>query len=145
MMPMIYSNACEYAIRALTHLAIHPQEKICKEIAAKEAVPFHFLGKILQNLVRARLLESAPGPRGGFTLARSPDQITLYEIKAAVDGTQDLYECAVGLEQCSDEAPCALHETWKPLRVQIERYLQKTTLADSAAAVQKRRRYMIRS
>ncbi len=136
---MIYSNACEYAIRALTHLAMHPQEKLCKEIAAGERVPRYFLGKILQSLVRAGLLQSTPGRKGGFTLARAPEHITLYDIKAAIDGTRDLCECAIGLEQCSDETPCPLHEIWKPIRLQLMNYLQRTTLAELAAAVQKKR------
>ncbi len=138
---MIYSNACEYAIRALTHLALHPQEKLCKQIAASEGVPPYFLSKILHVLVRAGLLESTPGPNGGFTLARIPEEIALYEIKAVIDGDQDLYECAAGLEQCSDESPCPLHESWKPLRLQIQQYLRATTLADLAVAVLNKRNY----
>jgi len=138
---MIYSKACEYAIRALTHLARHP-ERLClaKEISQKEEIPHYFLSKILQSLAREGLLKSVKGPGGGFKLAKPPEEFTLYEIKEAVDGVADLEECAVGLERCDDETPCPLHETFKPIREQIKAYLRTTTLADMARAVEKKRR-----
>lgn len=139
---MIYSNACEYAIRGMAYLARQPSGKLylLNEIAACENLPYHFMGKIFQTLVRASLLRSVKGPRGGFELARPPEQITLYQIKEAIDGTVDLYRCAVGLERCDDQMPCPLHETFKPLRLQIRDYLESTTLAEMAQAVQKKKK-----
>jgi Rrf2 family protein len=137
---MIYSKACEYAIRALTYLARHPDRScLAKEIAQHEGIPHYFLSKILQNLARDGLLRSAKGPGGGFQLAKPPKEFTLYEIKAAVDGVADLEECAVGLERCDDEVPCPLHETFKPLRERIKRYLEETTLEAMAKAVEEKK------
>lgn len=137
---MIYSNACEYAIRGMAYLARQPADRLhlLNDIAAYEDLPYHFMGKIFQTLVRAGLLRSVKGPRGGFELARPPEQITLYQIKEAIDGTDDLYRCAVGLDHCNDQVPCPLHETFKPLRLQINHCLESTTLADLAKAVQKK-------
>lgn len=145
---MLYSRACEYAIRALTYLALRDRRarSACsrrrhplKEIAAQEEIPPGFLAKILQALVRAGLLVSWRGPQGGFSLARPARQITLYHIRAAIDGTEDLERCAAGLTLCSDSTPCPLHRHWKPLRLQISSYLKSTTLADMAQALQEGR------
>jgi Rrf2 family iron-sulfur cluster assembly transcriptional regulator len=137
---MIYSNACEYAIRALTYLAQHPgQFCLAKEISQSEKIPHYFLSKILQDLARAGLLKSVKGPGGGFQLAKPAAKFTLYEIKKAVDGVADLDECAVGLSRCNDAMPCPLHETFKPLREQMRTYLQTTTLAAMADAVERKR------
>jgi len=137
---MIYSKACEYAIRALTYLARHPERPcLAKEISQSEGIPHYFLSKILQNLARSGLLRSAKGPGGGFQLAKPAKEFTLYEIKAAVDGVADLEECAVGLERCDDEVPCPLHETFKPLRQRIKRYLEETTLEAMARAVEEKK------
>jgi len=136
---MIYSKACEYAIRALTYLARHfDRSCLVKEISNHEEIPHYFLGKILQSLARDGLLKSAKGPGGGFKLAKSPEELTLLEIKEAVDGVADLEECAVGLEKCDDETPCPLHETFKPIREQIKAYLRTTTLSDMARAVEEK-------
>jgi Rrf2 family transcriptional regulator, iron-sulfur cluster assembly transcription factor len=143
---MIYSKPCEYAIRALAHLARlrNAGAAQAREIAKAEGLPAPVLGKVLQELVRKGLLESRRGPGGGFRLARRPQLITLRDIVAAIDGLDQFLECAVGLERCSDESPCPLHDTWKGLRTQMMNYLEVTTLADMAAAVTRKKELLRR-
>jgi len=137
---MIYSNACEYGIRAMVHLVgAGDKRMLAREISEREGIPGPFLGKVFQTLVKAGLLNSSKGPGGGFTLARDPAKITIYDIRQAVDGIDDLEGCAVGLAQCSDDTPCPLHDSWKPVRAQIKAYLTKTTLTDMAAAMERKR------
>jgi Rrf2 family protein len=139
---MLYSSAAEYAIRALTQLALNeiefgqPKPSPVKELAEREGIPQHFLGKVFQTLVRAGILSSMRGPHGGFALARPASHITLYEIVQAIDGTAALDRCVIGLPRCSDRNPCPHHARWKPVRDQIKDYLRGTTLADLAQAVQ---------
>ncbi len=135
---MIYSSACEYGIRAATHLASrHGDPGLVKlrEIAEAEGIPAPFLSQVLQRLVTAGLLRSTRGPTGGYALSRPPSQISLHDIKAAVDGVVELEECAVGLGPCSDLMPCPLHNSWQPIRQQIRSYLRKTTLEQMAVAM----------
>jgi Rrf2 family protein len=143
---MLYSSACGYAIRALTFLAQQPPGGFCqlRDIADGEDIPSAFLGKILQDLVRADLLHSAKGPHGGYALARRPAAITLYTIKEAIDGTADLEACASGLGRCSDDKPCPQHDRFKPLREGIRRYLTTTTVADMAQALAEKRALLAR-
>lgn len=139
---MIYSSACEYAIRAASYLAARYEDDgdliKLKDVAEAQELPPPFLSSILQRLVMAGLLRSARGPTGGYALERPPEQITLFDIKAAVDGAGELDACAVGLAVCSDEMPCPLHDTWKPIREQIRDYLTGTTLADMAEALERK-------
>jgi len=138
---MIYSNACEYAIRAMTYLARSPDQlHLAREIAEEEEIPYYFLSKILQNLARDGLLNSTKGRGGGFELAKKPNKITLYDIKVSIDGDADLSECAVGLAKCNDKQPCPLHDTFKPLRERIKRYLRETSLSEMAIAVEEKRK-----
>lgn len=140
---MIYSSACEYAIRAASYLASrHGAESgrvKLREIAEAEDLPSPFLSAVLNKLVAAGLLESTRGPTGGYALRRPPSELTLHDIKAAVDGVAELDACAAGRAVCSDETPCPLHDAWKPIRERIRRYLEETTLADMAAAVEKKK------
>lgn len=129
---MLYSSGCEYAIRALTYLAGRPPGRHASlaEIAGAQELPQPFLGKLLQDLVRAGMVKSARGPTGGYALAYPADEITLLDVKDAIEGTEDLERCAVGLDPCSDETPCPLHDAFKPLRQTIRHYLEETTLED---------------
>jgi len=138
---VLYSAACEYAIRAATHLALRPREGLVKgrDISEAEGIPAPFLSAVLQQLVNADLLRSARGPGGGYALALPPEEITLYDIKVAVDGVSELEACAVGLAACSDEMPCPLHDTWKPIRERIKQYLNETTLDRMAEALASKR------
>ncbi len=127
---MIYSNACAYAIRALSRLAmLRPDGYVLlDELCEGSDLPRHFVAKIFQDLVRKGLLTSAKGRGGGFALARKPDKITLYDIVAIVDGTEDLDACVVGNAKCDDNQPCPLHDNWKPIRDQLKVFLARTTL-----------------
>jgi Rrf2 family protein len=77
-----------YAIRALYDLAFHRpgQSALAKEIAARQQVPLRFLEQILQDLRRAGLVEARRGPRGGYTLARPPAEVSLAQVLRAVRG-----------------------------------------------------------
>lgn len=134
---MIYSKACEYAIRALAYLARTKdgQSARAQEVSRAEKIPLPVLGKILQNLVRKGVLTSRRGPGGGFRLARRAELITLRDVVAAVDGLDHFHNCAAGLEMCGDEAPCPLHDSWKVIRTQILNDLETTTVAQMAQAV----------
>lgn len=138
---MLYSTACEYAILALTHLAGRPPGRmtLLAEISGAENLPGPFLGKLLRDLGRAGLVKSARGPRGGYALAYPAHRISLLEIKRAIEGTADLDRCAAGLDVCSDDTPCPLHDTFEPLRRAIRTYLEDTTLEDLSRALARKR------
>jgi Rrf2 family protein len=139
---MLYSKPCEYAIRALAHIAQAPknEEVRAAEIAKKERLPGPVLAKVLQELVRKGLLKSRRGPGGGFRLARRAESIALRDVVGAIDGLDHFSECAVGLERCSDETPCPLHDTFKAIRAQVQAYLEETNIAEMAAAIERKRR-----
>ncbi len=139
---MIYSRSAEYAIRAFVHLARVPEGKyaMVKQIAGEEGIPGHFLAKILQQLARKGLLRSSKGPTGGFTLRVPAAQISLVHIVEALDGLSEYQRCASGLEECSDDAPCGMHDSWKGLRSRIMEYLERTTIADLAKSLEQKRR-----
>ena len=139
---MIYSRSTEYAIRAFVNLAQVPEGKyaMVKQIAEQEGIPAHFLAKILQQLARKGLLRSSKGPTGGFSLRTSPKEISLIQLVEALDGLSDYQKCVSGLSECTDDAPCGMHDSWKALRSRIMEYLETTTIADLASALEQKRR-----
>lgn len=136
---MICSGASEYAIRALAYLAREKRGEfvLLRNIARAEKIPEPYLGKILQNLVHKGLLRSGRGSHGGFALDLSPKEISIYKILKLIDGTEKIDGCSIGFKSCSDKSPCCVHYKWKPVKVEIDRFLKSTTLADISLPAKK--------
>jgi Rrf2 family protein len=85
---MKVSRSTGYGLLAMGYIAQHRDEKIILSdtISKKYDIPLEYLLKIMQQLVRAGVLRSKRGPRGGFSLAKSPNKITMLEIVEAVEG-----------------------------------------------------------
>ncbi|MHC4888125.1 MAG: RrF2 family transcriptional regulator [Planctomycetota bacterium] len=85
---MKISRSTGYALLAVGYIAKHKDQKIIlsQTISKEYDIPLEYLLKILQQLVRANVLRSKRGPRGGFSLARSTKKITMLQIVEAVDG-----------------------------------------------------------
>lgn len=139
---MLFSRSAEYAVRAMTFLAMQPSGKLsgAKEIAEAENIPIPFLWKILQNLARRRLIRSFKGSRGGYQLAFPAEQITLQAVVGATDGEGLTSGCVLGLATCSEENACPLHDTWKRIRLEMDEMMQQNTLADLAKVALRRQK-----
>jgi len=140
---VLYSKAAEYAIRAMVSLAEQPEGQLIqlKEVAEREDIPFHFLAKTMQILSRKGLVRSHRGPRGGFCLARKPGEITLYDIVDPIDHIANYDEiCILGIDVCSDEAACPLHDEWSKIRIEIRHTLEHKTLEQMVGRLEEKRR-----
>ena len=85
---MKISGSAGYALLAVGYIAQHKDQKtvLSESIAKEYDIPTEYLLKILQRLVRASVLRSKRGPRGGFSLGKSTEEITMLEVIEAVDG-----------------------------------------------------------
>src|SRR5262245_21658459 len=120
-MNVLFSRRCEYALQAVLYVAAQPVGSMItiKELTSVLDLPYHFLGKILQDLSRKKLLISHRGPHGGFALGIDPREITLFHIVEAIDGVGFSRSCVLGLPECSNKNHCALHDRWSSLREDI--------------------------
>ncbi|OGG56343.1 MAG: hypothetical protein A3F84_22200 [Candidatus Handelsmanbacteria bacterium RIFCSPLOWO2_12_FULL_64_10] len=129
---MLLSRACTYGVRAVLFLATrtdtHPV--LVKDIARRLGIPFHFLGKIVQEMVKAGVLVSYKGRNGGVALARPTNQIKVREVVEAIDGPDLLKGCVLGLPECSGDHPCPLHDGWSGIREEIETMLGDRSVAE---------------
>lgn len=135
------TRSSEYAIRALTYLAQHasdPGYLLARDMAERLGIPAPFLGKLLQPLVAAGLLESQRGRGGGFRLALSAERIDLFQIVDVLETPGSRRACFLGQAECSDERACPLHTYWKAAKEDFERQLTRTTLADLLAFCEER-------
>ncbi len=132
---MIYPQTVTYALEALCHLArLTPDTYVkVKDISSELGIPPHFLGKILTQLVRKKLILSSKGPTGGVALARTPGSVTIYDILKALDAQELLEEkCILGMEECSDSDACPFHKEWGRFKSGVTSVARKTTLKQLA-------------
>ena len=129
------SNTCKYALRALIYLGKYSEEDKrigIKKISEDLNLSSPFLGKILQNLVKQKLLISTKGPNGGFALAKKSGEITMWDIVTKVDGEEFFTNCLISLEPCKTHDPtkplCPVHSQYDQLRSEITTFYKKTTL-----------------
>jgi len=129
------SNTCKYALRALIYLGKNAKEKEkigIKKIAGDLNIPMPFLGKILQNLVRKKILISIKGPNGGFALGKNPKDISLYDIVTIIEGENYFLHCLLSLETCQVHQekghPCAIHNRFEEIREPLVHFYKETTI-----------------
>lgn len=129
----IFSKTCEYGIRSVFFIA-HRTEKgskvSIKEIATGISSPEHFLAKILQDLSKKGIVQSAKGPNGGFYMDDEALNRPLADVVEAIDGNGLFTGCGLGLISCSESKPCPLHSEFKIIRENIHTMLIKTSIKD---------------
>src|SRR5437764_4141068 len=125
---MKVSTRGDYAARALLSLALHGEERptSVKEIAERTGLAQPYLEQILLAVKGAGLVRSKRGVGGGYVLARVPDEITLADILAAVDGP--LTTLLGEHDHC--EGHCILQEGWVGVSDETRQILQRLTLEE---------------
>jgi Rrf2 family protein len=128
---MRISAKADYAVRAAVELAAAGDEPIKGEkLSEAQQIPLQFLEHILLELKHARLVRARRGARGGYWLARDPEEITLADVFRAVEGP---------LANIQDEAPEStsypgraepLRDVWIAVRASLRRVLERVTIAD---------------
>jgi len=106
-------------------------EKIgIKKISSDLKIPSPFLGKIMQSLTKHKLLSSTKGPHGGFGLGKNANDISLMNIVEVVDGSDNFYDCIIGLESCKiEEKHCPIHSRYAEIRLQLREFFENKSVA----------------
>lgn len=133
------SQTTGYAIAALSCLGgIGGRRVMAPDIAACTHIPRSYLSKILSALVKSGLVHAKRGYRGGYSLAKSPDGVTLLEVIEAVEGDDWLANCLIESPNSAHREDCPTHEFWQEERQRIVGELKRITLADVATLERKR-------
>jgi Rrf2 family protein len=129
---ILLSRKVEYGLMALMHLAGaatvgRPVSAV--SIASRHRIPGALLGKVLQAMTRAGLIESAPGVHGGYRLRRKPAQVALGQIIAAVDGPIQMAGCQAHAA-CPQRRGCCVRAPLDRVRGAVVAPFSRITLAD---------------
>jgi len=138
---MKVSTKGRYAVRFLLDLALHDQSKpvTLNEIAKNQDISEKYLWQIVAHLKTAGFVSAVSGKRGGFLLAKSPDQISLKDILETLEGNCALVDCVHDPASCKRNTTCAAREMWHDVSERISEVLVSVTLADLLSRSKKRR------
>lgn len=126
----------DYALRLVISLAKSYEKGSVstRTLADEQEVSYQLACKLMQRLHDAKIVESCMGPRGGFRLARTPDQINLLEVVEVIQGPVRLNRCLMSDCACPRGGGCPVRTKITELQGQMEEYLRGVTLGDLAAA-----------
>lgn len=133
-MELSLGKRADYTVRAMVDLARHHGDGRRKtaEIAADMAIPVSYLPQLLAELVRAGLVTSVAGRKGGYVLARPPEEISLLDAIEVADGPMVALVCVLRGGPCRWEDSCAIHEPWARAQQAFRDSLATTTFAEVA-------------
>lgn len=128
---MQITRQADYALRAMYYLSkLDPNERAATSLIAEEQkIPPSFLAKIISQLSIAGLIHTSRGARGGVSLARTPENISILEVVEAIDGPLALNECTHTVDGCPFGEDCPLRPVWCEVQVDLVNRLRKTTFA----------------
>ena len=125
----------DYAVRALAYLAGQPAGQIISrvDIEKTQGIPASYLSKIMKDLVTGELVRSHVGAKGGFSLARPPQTITVKDVYEAVERPLVLMDCLdQGERYCSYCGVCTQRSVWDNVQHLVADYLGKVSIKDIA-------------
>jgi Rrf2 family protein len=144
----LYSAGVEYGIHCLAFLVTgsgDTREASVRDLAELQGVPVEYLAKIFTKLAKSKLVVASEGVRGGFSLARPADEITLLDIVKAIDGRKNIFECRDIRGRCAlfeGNAPewaidgtCSIHAAMMTAQQRMEEALAQQTILDIARKV----------
>jgi Rrf2 family protein len=127
---LLISQTAEYALRTVVWLAsLDGEAQTTRQIAEATRVPPGYLSKILQNLGRGGIVKAQRGIHGGFTLSRSPEEMTPLDVLEVVDPLQRIDKCPLGIESHRTSL-CPLHKRLDDTLARIETDLGEITISE---------------
>lgn len=126
------SKKADYALLAMRHLAAHADRGTvsARELAETYDIPSELLAKVLQKLVRGRLLTSHQGIRGGYGLGRPATSITVADVIQAVDGPLTVTACSDTDHSCDQYSKCGIRDPLWRIKDRIVAALSAATVAE---------------
>ncbi len=129
---MMVTRETDYAIRAILFLATRPEgtRVSARELARDRVIPKALTRRILTRLVKAGLLKSLRGLKGGVSLAKPPSQINVLEVMEAIGKVPRVSPCVDNPQVCPFSENCPVREMWVEIDGEIKERLRKTTFEE---------------
>jgi len=124
----------DYAVVLATHMAAAEGPHAARDLALHTQIPEPTASKVLKKLARAGVVTSQRGAKGGYALARAPQQIGIHEVIEAIEGPIAVTECSDESNEsfCEYETSCGVRANWQRINSAVQSALSEITLAEMA-------------
>ncbi|BBI33979.1 RrF2 family transcriptional regulator [Cohnella abietis] len=139
---MQYSIGVEYGLHCLVYLIDLPPDATIgiKELSAFQGVSETYLSKIFSKLTKAGIVSSVPGAKGGYRLAKSPEEVSFWDVVEAVEGATPIFQCKniknnsylcqdEDYAACTRASPCVINLTMLEAEDSMRNVLRKKSLS----------------
>jgi Rrf2 family protein len=129
---MKISTKGRYGLRVLLDIAAHQAKGpvILRDISARQDISEKYLWQVINPLKAAGLVNSTRGAKGGYVLAKSPDDVTLLEIVSILEGPVSVVDCVGTPEKCARSGACVTRAAWGKIESGIKESMAKITLKE---------------
>jgi len=126
------SKIIDYGTLVLTHMASDPGRLFsAADLAATLGLGQPVVSKVLKSLTQQDIVKSTRGARGGYTLSRAAEDISIADIIDALDEQPfGLTECTATPGACSVEAACSIRSNWQRINAIVRKTLEQVSIAD---------------
>jgi Rrf2 family cysteine metabolism transcriptional repressor len=125
------STKSRYGLRALVELSVkakkHPVS--LKEVSLEQKISKKYLENIFRMLQRGGIIRSTRGAKGGYQLARDPEELTVLEVMETIEGPVELLEC-LKHKNCKKIERCPTRFLWENLENNIKDFLKNRSLQE---------------
>lgn len=128
---ILFDRQTILTVKAVLFLARHHEENRyykVKEMSEALGVSRSYLARIIQSLVKNKILRSSTGPTGGFYIPEENMDLTLNDVIAFTEYDHHLDRCVMEWPGCSDDKPCPLHHSWVRFKEGIRRDMTRMTV-----------------
>ncbi len=131
---MKISTKGRYGLRILLDIVLNGDDspRLTRDIATSQKISEKYISRLVIDLRKAGLVKSVRGAKGGYTLARFPEDITLLEIVETMEGRTNIVDCVLQPNACNKMGSCAVRQTWAEINGKIRAVLGEITLKDIA-------------
>lgn len=129
---MRLSTRGRYGVRALLNVALYSDGNPVplKDIAKRQAISVQYLEQLISPLVKAGVLRSIRGARGGVTLTELPEEVKLSQVIQVLEGSIAPVKCVDDPKVCSRSNFCATRDVWEEMNRAMFQVLESTSLQD---------------
>ncbi|MFQ5827745.1 MAG: RrF2 family transcriptional regulator [Candidatus Methylomirabilia bacterium] len=128
-----FTKRADYGLMAVYYIASHQEDGAVssKRIAGTFSIPHELLAKVLQQLARKGLITGQNGPKGGYVLTRSPEEITVGQVIRVLEGPVKIVSCVESLD-CPQYSRCNWRGPVQTIQASISQLLDTMTMAELA-------------
>jgi Rrf2 family protein len=126
------STKGRYGLRTLVDIAVHQNKGVVtlNDIAKRQEISVKYLWQVINPLKTAGLLSVTRGAKGGYALARRPEDINMLEVVSTLEGPLSIVECIMNEDACDRIDTCVARSVWMEVNQTVEQALKEVTLAE---------------